>query len=70
VITAWLQRVDEQIKAAGHYGRTSWSLVNAVIAVVAGISTSNLAVADCGFATISELASPLMQQFGGAEREA
>lgn len=53
-----------------HCARTTWTLVNAVIAVVAGISTLNMAVANAGLATLNELASPIIQQFARLSRQA
>jgi hypothetical protein len=40
-----------------------------MIAVVAGISTLNMMVANVGMATINEFASPITQQFARFGRE-
>jgi hypothetical protein len=70
VITTTVQLSGGRIAQAGHYARTAWTLVNAVIAVVAGISTLNLAIANTGMATLNEAASPFMQQFARMGRQA
>jgi len=70
VITTAVQQTSSRIAQASHYARIGWTLVNAVIAVIAGISTLNLAVANTGMATLNEVASPLMQQFARLGRPA
>ena len=70
VIAETAQQTTGRLMIAGHYLRTSWALVNAVIAVVAGLSTLNMPVADAGMATINQVASPLMQQFARMGRQA
>ena len=69
VITNAVQQSGSRIGQAGHYARVGWTLLNAVIAVIAGISTLNMAVANTGMATINEFASPLMQQLAQMGRE-
>jgi hypothetical protein len=54
----------------GHYTRTVWTLGNAVIAVIAGLSTLNIAVANTGMATLNEAASPFLQHFARLGRQA
>jgi hypothetical protein len=70
VIATAVQQSGGRIAQAGHYARIGWTLVNAVIAVIAGISTLNMAVANTGMATLNEVASPLMQQFARLGRQA
>jgi hypothetical protein len=69
VITT-LQQSGGRFAQIGHYARTTWTLCNAVIAVVAGVSTLNMAVANTGMATLNEVASPVMQQFTRFGRQA
>ncbi len=57
VIAETAQQTGGRLMMASYYLRTSWGLVNAVIAVVAGLSTLNMAVADAGMATLNEAAS-------------
>jgi hypothetical protein len=70
VITTAMQQSGGRLAQVGHYARTMWTLCNAVIAVVAGISTLNMAVANTGMATLNEVASPFMQQFARLGRQA
>jgi hypothetical protein len=55
---------------AAQYARIGWTLANAVVAIVAGISTLNLAVAHLGMAALNEVASPFMQQLARIGRQA
>jgi hypothetical protein len=70
LITTALQQSGHRVAVAGHYARTTWSLVNAVIAIIAGITTLNMIVANSGIATVNEVASPILQQFARIGREA
>ncbi len=53
---------------ANQFARTIWTIANAMIAVVAGISTLNMAVANTGMATLNEVASPILEQLSSFER--
>lgn len=68
-IAATVQQTGGRLALAEHYLRTSWSVVNAVIAVVAGYSTLNVAVANAGLATLNEATFPLRRQFVRAGRQ-
>jgi hypothetical protein len=68
-ITAALQQVGGRAAQVGYCARLTWTLFNAMIAVVAGISTLNMMVANVGMATINEFASPITQQFARFGRE-
>jgi hypothetical protein len=65
-----LQQSGGRFAQVGHYARTTWTLCNAVIAVVAGVSTLNMAVANTGMATLNHVTSPLLQQFARLGRQA
>ena len=65
-----LQQSGGRFAQLGHYAWTTWTLCNAVVAVVAGVSTLNMAVANTGMATLNEVASPFMQQFARLGRQA
>jgi hypothetical protein len=67
VITMAIERSGGRIAQAGRIG---WTLAIAVIAVVAGISTLNMVVANFGVATLHEVASPFMQQLARIGRQA
>jgi uncharacterized membrane protein len=68
-ITAALQQVGGRTAQTGYFVRQTWTLCSAMIAVVAGISTLNMMVANMGMATISEFASPITQQFARLGRQ-
>jgi len=70
VITTMVQQSGGRVATAGHYARTTWSLANAVIAIIAGISTLNMVVAHIGISTVNEFASPILQQFARLGRQA
>lgn len=70
VITITLQQVAGRTAQVGYCARQTWILLSAMVAVVAGISTLNMVVANLGMATINEFASPIMQQFARIGREA
>src|SRR4051812_10078621 len=70
VITVPLQQVAGRTAQVSYCARQTWILVNAMVAVVAGISTLNMVVANLGMATINEFASPIVQQFARIGREA
>jgi uncharacterized membrane protein len=69
VIAETAQQTGGRLMMAGHYLRTSWALVNAVVAVVAGLSTLNMAVANSGMATLNQATAPLWQQFRSTRQE-
>ncbi|HWR14288.1 MAG TPA: hypothetical protein VN577_05645 [Terriglobales bacterium] len=69
-ISAAIQQMASRVALVGHGARTAWTLASAVIAVVAGISTLNMAVADIGMATLNEIASPWVQQIARLTRQA
>jgi uncharacterized membrane protein len=69
VITATLQQVGAWAVQFGYCARQTWTLCSALIAVIAGISTLNMVVANLGMATISEFASPLTQQIARFGRQ-
>jgi hypothetical protein len=70
VITTAIQQSSGRISQVGHYARTTWTLAIAVIAVIAGITTLNMVVANLGVATLNEIASPFMQQLARMGRQA
>jgi hypothetical protein len=61
-ITAALQHSGGRLTQASHFARTLWTVIHATVAVVAGITTLNMAVANLGMATLNEVASPVFQQ--------
>ena len=69
-ITTFLQQCAGRIGQAVEYARTGWTVALAVVAVIGGISTLNLAIAHLGMATLNDVASPFMQQFARLGREA
>lgn len=69
VITAALEQVGGRAGQVGYCARQTWTLCNAMIAVIAGISTLNMVVANLGMATIHEFASPITQQFARFGRQ-
>ncbi len=70
VITMAIQQSGVRIAQVGRYARIGWTLTIAVIAVIAGISTLNMVVANFGVATLHEVASPFMQQLARIGRQA
>jgi hypothetical protein len=70
VITTAIEQSGGRCAQLGHYTRTAWTLFHAVIAVIAGVSTLNMAVANTGMATLSEVASSFQQQFARFGRQA
>ena len=70
MIATAVQQSGSRIAQAGHYARVGWTLVNAAVAVIAGISTLNMVVANIGMATLNEVASPIMQQLARLGRQA
>jgi hypothetical protein len=69
VITTAMQQSGGRIAPVGYYARMIWTLTIAVIAVIAGITTLNMVVANLGVATLNEVASPFMQQLARMGRQ-
>ena len=69
VITAALQQVGGRAAQVAYCARQTWTLFHAMIAVIAGISTLNMMVANVGMATITEFASPITQQLARLGRQ-
>jgi hypothetical protein len=70
LISVMIQQSSGRVAQAAQYARTGWTLANAVVAIVAGISTLNLAVAHIGVATLNDVASPFVQQLVRVGRQA
>jgi hypothetical protein len=70
VITTAIQQSGGRIAQVGHYARTTCTLAIAVLAVIAGITTLNMVVANLGVATLNEVASPFIEQFACLGRQA
>jgi hypothetical protein len=69
LFTTAIQQSGGRIPQVGHYARTTWTLALAVIAMIAGISTLNMLVANMGVAALHEVASPIMQQLARFGRQ-
>ena len=52
-----------------HYIHTSWMVLGAVIAVIAGFTTLNMFMADSGMAVLNEHAAPVMTFFARLTRQ-
>jgi hypothetical protein len=70
LVTVAVQQASGRGSVMAHYVRALWTVAGAVVAVVAGISTLNMAVADAGLATLNEFAAPVMAQMARMGRQA
>ncbi len=69
-LTTAFQQCTGRIGQAAEYARTGWTVTMALIAVIGGISTLNMTIANLGMATLNDVASPFMQQLARLGREA